>query len=79
MTKLELLNEIKRLVNIVYENRFTDNCNLYEKMNKEVFAKNLNGRYYIPKNTKKEVIENVLEDLINLCYDNHILYQAYEI
>lgn len=44
---------------------------IYNEMHK-IFAKHLDGRYYIHSRAKKVQVENIYEDLVNYMSDNHI-------
>ena len=91
MTKQELIKEIRLLINEVdkksriiglrYYKEYGKlmKPDLYIKMCDDVLAKNLNGKPYLVTDVDIKKLENVLEDLINFCYDNKIISSVYDI
>lgn len=64
-TKQQYINEIKELSKVMYSNR-----KMKERDN--IFAKHLEGRYYIHSKAKKQQLENLYEELVNFISDNRL-------
>ena len=64
-TKQTYINEIKQLSSIL-------NTNGKMSDRDKIFAKNLEGRYYIHSKATKQQLENLYIDLVNYVSDNHI-------
>lgn len=64
-TKQNYINEIKELSKVL-------NNNNKMKERDELFAKNLDGRYYIHSKATKQQLENLYEDLVIFISDNRL-------